>query len=345
MLNEHIENLYYTRAEQSSNEKLEICWESYVLDYESVPFPVGSMLAFVINEHTELKKIESKNTQLRQKKYLEVAKRCLTSFLPRHLFPDDIKPIEYMGKVLPQAEYDKVMALIVDIFEDFYEQFFLFNNYSKELNIICDYLECCEKNKSFFSRDDFYRLSIAFFRKVLEPTIMRDTECVLDSIENGEISVLEVLQGRCGVLGELEYKINNEKDLCLASLRELLVCGGSIKRCAHCGYWFVEREKNEKYCRGQSPKRPELTCKEAARLEKESVRMSEELNRRLHSRRQAFDNAGDYDGKEKFNLEVKKWRQKMKSGEVAESEFIEWINSTCKRKYKTKEGSENGNDN
>lgn len=123
-------------------------------------------------------------------------------------------------------------------------------------------------------------------------------------------------------------------EICFSSLCELIRSNLYIKKCEHCGEWFIEYSKNEKYCDGNSPIYPGLSCKQAARNIKEAARLSGESTRLLKNLRQMFDNSGLQEEKAAFNTQVSEWRSRKRNGTATEEEFIAWIKSNYKTKYK-----------
>ena len=47
-----------------------------------------------------------------------------------------------------------------------------------------------------------------------------------------------------------------------------------------------------------------------------------------------YDNAGAVDEKARFNERVTEWREKRRAGQVTEEEFVTWLKSNYKTKYK-----------
>ena len=145
---------------------------------------------------------------------------------------------------------------------------------------------------------------------------------------------------------QYSYKLDHEGNLaevytshdisgyCAVTMQQILKRKGTIKRCANCGKWFVPRVKStEKYCRRPSPQYENKDCRDAARYIKVMKQRHEDEATRLKKNiRQMFDNS--FKDNAQFNSDCKKWANQVKSGEVTYEQYIDWLHSFYKRKYK-----------
>ena len=130
------------------------------------------------------------------------------------------------------------------------------------------------------------------------------------------------------------YTSHDLTGYCAVTIQQILKRKGTIKRCANCGKWFVPRVKtNEKYCRGQSPQYENKDCRDAARHIKVMYqRHNDEATKLKKSIRQMFDNS--FKDNAQFNSDCKKWANQIKAGEATYEQYIDWLHSFYKRKYK-----------
>ena len=56
-------------------------------------------------------------------------------------------------------------------------------------------------------------------------------------------------------------------ELCTVQIYQIFKQNRAVNRCVHCGRWFVPKNKaDEKYCLRPSPRYPDKTCRDAAKL-------------------------------------------------------------------------------
>lgn len=144
--------------------------------------------------------------------------------------------------------------------------------------------------------------------------------------------------------GENERPIINQ--VCQVLIYQVLNSGHIFKRCELCGKWFVPQKSDEKYCLRKSSLYPTKNCKQAAKYAKqlsrerssEASKIYKSINtmktRKLNFatnpeeierlRRELYD----------FRDESAKWKERIKSGETSEQEYIDWLNSFKVRKHK-----------
>ena len=108
----------------------------------------------------------------------------------------------------------------------------------------------------------------------------------------------------------------------------------TIKKCEHCGKWFVPQNRtDEKYCLRPSPKYPDRNCRDAAKLSVTLARRHKnEAIRLLKNLRQMMYNKGE--STTLFNEKNMVWKTKLINGTCTQKEYIDWLKSNYKRKYK-----------
>ncbi len=122
-------------------------------------------------------------------------------------------------------------------------------------------------------------------------------------------------------------------EFCTVLLYNALRLNRSFNICQNCYNWFVPNNRSdEKYCKRPSPQYKNKNCGQAAKLLRTLERRSDEAIRLLKNLRQMFDNAGK--DKTEFNGKVIEWRNQVYEGTKTKKEYIDWLKSQYKRKYK-----------
>lgn len=129
------------------------------------------------------------------------------------------------------------------------------------------------------------------------------------------------------------YECSNIMEFCTVLLFHALKLKRSFKQCQNCAKWFVPQKKSdEKYCLRQSPQYPDKNCRDAARLIRTlEIRHSDDVTRLLKNIRQMRSNGAKISPEFDNNII---WRKKYKSGEISNDEYVQWLKSIYKRKYK-----------
>jgi len=268
------------------------------------------------------------------------------SKLPEH---DKVYYCELVLQLIRKAYYlrDNELILFDRCLVHFYKlliyQYFVkstgFNYLGKSLHII-KYLELCIKKSQYYTCESFLRVFGSDCPALKKNYLSRTNENYLFLNSEGDIGItIEEFLNK-GISYELYafYQVSSLDDICLVSLYELIEKGMLIKSCEHCGKWFVEYSKNEKYCNGYSPIYSGLSCKKAARNEKEKARVSKDgINSMLTSLRQMFYNEQRIDERTVFNEKVEDGRQNVKKGTAKEKDYILWLISNFKTEKTRKE--------
>ena len=152
-----------------------------------------------------------------------------------------------------------------------------------------------------------------------------------------------------------EYCCSSITELCVVLFHKVLQSGFVFRKCQNpkCPNWFVPQKKSdEKYCSVPSYNNPLITCKDLMRRDKVYKKRNRgSITWYLRIIRQMYYNPsgmiinGLGDNKQEFENGVMFWREKIKSGLATEGQFIDWLQSCYKTKYKqndTKAGDNDG---
>jgi len=134
------------------------------------------------------------------------------------------------------------------------------------------------------------------------------------------------------------YEIKSIVDLLSACLQEIFKLNKCIAICEHCGRLFMPPHRSDtKYCSFPSPENPNKNCKEQVRLEKQLKRDNAKESAKMHkSIRTMLTNkyGSTSDELNEFKENSFKKRMQIKNGELTEEEYVEWLKTFFKRKYK-----------
>ncbi len=145
------------------------------------------------------------------------------------------------------------------------------------------------------------------------------------------------------------FSLNSLADFILISLHELFSAGKTIKKCEICGKFFIPKRADAKYCNGIYPGAENRTCQEEGKLRKQNERF------RLSETKRMFRSISEMMKEKISNLEAEgknveanalyeefldfrnknnEFKAKCERYEISELEYIEWLRSFYKRKYK-----------
>ncbi len=179
-------------------------------------------------------------------------------------------------------------------------------------------------------------MAIAAFQKIIntsdEKAINLFIALASDKIQFQKIDYkIVVLEGELSSI----YTIGNGVSLFMFEVQHMLEHEVFPKKCKNCGEYFVPTgRKDARYCTYPSPQNKEKTCREigarAARAKKEKEDDATREYRRKYMRlkmatRRNPDSLVANRKLEAFIQDAEQWQNKVKSGEVSESEYIEWL--------------------
>lgn len=211
------------------------------------------------------------------------------------------------------------------------------NEYKNQLQNIYSYILLCVENPDFFNSMNLLLLSSRMVKNFSQPILRNDSVRYATEVYNtSDLEDLFLNTDR----QELKYMYDCPLlcHICFATINELSSSGFTIKECDVCSEWFIEFSKNSKYCSDE--------CQQAARKEKDSVRLSKDLEKTILSRRQVIrkrceakasaEDSEDADMTElhEFNEEVKKWRKVIDEDKTKIGDFKAWLDSL--KKYRRK---------
>lgn len=115
----------------------------------------------------------------------------------------------------------------------------------------------------------------------------------------------------------------------------------SIKKCKHCGCYFVPDHSNARYCSKPSPENPKKSCQEYATYVNYQNRSCNEANKLY---RQIYNNLLNKVKRtqssilqkrlDNFILESSNWKSKIKTGEKTEIDYTAWLQETKQKNQK-----------
>ena len=145
------------------------------------------------------------------------------------------------------------------------------------------------------------------------------------------------------------FSLNSLADFILISLHELFLAGKTIKKCEICGKFFIPKRADAKYCNGLYPGANNRTCQEEGKLRKQNERFRLSEPKRMYRSiaemmRGKISNL-EAEGKNEeanalykefveFQDKNKEFKDKCGRYEISELEYIEWLSSFYRRKYK-----------
>ncbi len=132
------------------------------------------------------------------------------------------------------------------------------------------------------------------------------------------------------------YTCEYLSEIALVILYELSKNGIYLKRCEHCGKWFVPSNGKEIYCSRITDGK---TCKEAAKAKKRKERGTTEIQKKYNCVRTSLANQKNKknvtpvderiidEQVESFSVEYQKQMTKYKRREITESDVLQWLDS------------------
>ena len=141
-----------------------------------------------------------------------------------------------------------------------------------------------------------------------------------------------------------------QRSYCCHSLSELLTASMiniiedrlSIKKCQHCGKYFIAFNRSDtKYCERPSKENNAKTCREYASyinyLDKnrsdEATKLYRSIYNSLGNKYRRSNNEKLNEKIKKFQSENKRWKTGVKLGHRTEEEYVEWLKSVKEKGY------------
>ena len=212
------------------------------------------------------------------------------------------------------------------------------------LRMLCEYVDLCIADPSFFSENCFYffldmqNISIPAMRYRLTRKPGHEKDNII--IKDAGMSSLE--QRMRGFLASdafdvpiAIYDCETVADACIASLHFLIMQKIGIRKCKNCGKYFVAFYRSDTlYCDRMSPFNSSRTCKEDGRLRTYKATVSsDELKRKIRNatsarRMRVWRDPDNEELKRAFELwleELKAWKKQYKEGAVSSDQFLVWL--------------------
>lgn len=129
------------------------------------------------------------------------------------------------------------------------------------------------------------------------------------------------------------FDIHDIVDLVLASLQCIFEEGHIIRKCFHCGSLFVTHRGNQKYCPAFGNAK---NCYQSAKLQRQLEREKSGSAKMDKSIRTMYILRYGGDSKEYRDYADKSrdWRRRIRAKEAIEEEYIAWLKTHYKRKYR-----------
>lgn len=319
----------------------------FVEDFD-YPYPVGTLLCKCLNIITEIcKSIKGNDNDVENS--LQRIPKIIYDFLPE-------------GKERNTSFDDLRMFMEYALYQNMASNFdFYGTEFSRILNCF-HYVELCAQDKKYSTLDILVKFSIlnglrvqssfktlnGFPEKELEAVVTPwelknyiDDRYYPDDLTDSDNTIQQTYY-------ELFY-LDSLSDLILISLIELFETGKTVNKCKVCGNFFIPKRSDTKYCEGQFPAAPSRTCRQEAKLQKQTQRMRlseterqyRSISQMMREKAYRYEQSGDIENSRQaleklwnFQKEHKKLRAKYKNLEIPEWEYSNWLKSFYKRKYK-----------
>lgn len=131
------------------------------------------------------------------------------------------------------------------------------------------------------------------------------------------------------------FVIHDIVDLILASLQCIFEKGNIIKKCFYCGSLFVTHKGNQEYCPATANTK---SCYQSAKLQRQ-LEKERSGSVRLHKIIRTMygtDYGTTSEIYRNFCKESQIWRNKIKAKEATEEEYVAWLKTKFRRKYRKK---------
>lgn len=127
-----------------------------------------------------------------------------------------------------------------------------------------------------------------------------------------------------------------------ASITKIIEDNIKVKQCKNCGKYFIPYNRSDTlYCDNIAPQNPAKSCKEYASqelyYEKVKSNPASKLHRNIYQQKQMLakrnpDIAEYKSDFERFKTAAKEWKNKVKKGEAAENDYLQWLKDVKEKK-------------
>jgi hypothetical protein len=230
------------------------------------------------------------------------------------------------------------------------------NDAFRLIRLIIDYIDNLHTEEKLIHPDVFrlYVSQILGCRLIeFTPDDSFDDTVDYDDNEYGKLNLDNFLKLLNSKSSHLKVSCNNLIEYICSNIYYILNNNMTIKRCENCGKFFVAYNRSDTlYCDRKSPQDTNKTCKEygTTKLWYDKLKDDEtkKLYRNIYQQKQMlvrrnpdiYQYRADF---ENFKAASKEWKQKVKDGTAAESDYLQWLKDVKKRKVtyngnSTKEG-------
>lgn len=128
------------------------------------------------------------------------------------------------------------------------------------------------------------------------------------------------------------YKFPTLHDTFVFLFHEMLKDEYTVKRCKHCGRYFVPSHKGEQYCDMPSPEFPAKDCQEYVKYQNylsrshiESVRLHKQIYNQKANKVKRSGNIVLQAELKRFLEQSEKWRSDVRDGVKLEEDYVKWL--------------------
>ena len=287
--------------------------------------PIGSILCKSLNLLTDIFSYLDKTLEFSDE-YIQKAKHIKQLIRSKFL----------KNKVDNASDKDLMLLMEMAFCCDAPEQFDMdsleFNQFLNYFN----FAKLCAENKKYHTVEQLFQLSNLIGHK------LKNGFLLTNNIPNFQIeSKLTMWEIKMWLDRQQEdmmdpryyelYGVNSLADLIAISLHRLCLSKRSISRCRICGRYFIPKKAGTLYCNKPNPKYNNRTCREEAKLQKQLKRTQMSESQRLHRsvaqmlRARVYAEQFEYAELTNFLDKSKAFRMQVKNGQVAEWEYIKWL--------------------
>ncbi|MBE7002853.1 MAG: hypothetical protein E7425_01030 [Ruminococcaceae bacterium] len=211
--------------------------------------------------------------------------------------------------------------------------------------LLCDFYALCNEDRRFYTETNFIMVMeingfhIPKFKYRAFDTFTKQEVSTVCMIPQNLYNVRDLLSDikESPYIFAREYQYETEEEYYIAVALELARQGHLVKRCEHCGRWFVtEKKTDEKYCKRESPTYTGKTCQQAMRLIKDAQRINDDPLKRAkaaaRSRAHSQENHNHIGIVEQCKTFIRECDKEYKSGRLTKEDYVLRLNNAFRRK-------------
>ena len=263
-----------------------------------------------------------------------------------------------------KEEFDLLLGLILDDFKKMDDV-----NINQKLTKISNYIsfiELCNENEEFCNYAEFSRFSILNNELLTKMAVVPiDNFIFQNEYLQSDLKIKHLLNEAKELPNRDDnfmklytsifvdewqkdiyhyYHIDSITSFLSAALQEVFSAKKRILTCKYCMELFIpEKRTDTLYCKGYNSISPERSCKAQAKLDRQLARVRASESRRIYNSIRTMMEArcDDLHAEPQqilnnFLSEAYEKRQKIKSGDLSEDEYVAWLKTHYRRKGKQK---------